>query len=75
VERETSYIKCHLIETKTSRSQIENATSYIEHHQNASKREKVWSQIGNNNQAVNTARAPLDLREVAGKRADLNTLE
>jgi hypothetical protein len=47
VYRETSDIKGHLVETKTSRSQVENATSYIEHHQSPSNREKVWSQIGN----------------------------
>ena len=47
MERETSDIKGHLVETKTSRSQVENATSYIKHHKNPSNNKKVWSQIGN----------------------------
>jgi hypothetical protein len=47
-----SYIKGHLVETNTSRSQVQNATSYIEHHQSPSEHEKVWSQIGNNWQRI-----------------------
>jgi hypothetical protein len=40
VESETSDIKGHLVETKTSCSQIETAPSYIEYHQSPSKPEK-----------------------------------
>ena len=47
MESETSDIKGHLVETKTSRSQVESATSHMEHHQSLSNHEKVWSQIGN----------------------------
>ena len=46
-DRETSDINA-LNETNTSRSQVEFASSSIEHHQNTSRRKRVWSQIGNN---------------------------
>ena len=36
MESETSYINGHVVETKTSRSQVENATNDIEHHQRPS---------------------------------------
>lgn len=40
MESETSDIKGHLVETKTSCYQIETAPSYIEYHQSPSKPEK-----------------------------------
>jgi hypothetical protein len=52
VDRESSDIKGHLVETKTSRGQVENVTSYIEHHQIPLRPRESGPRLGTRTQAV-----------------------